>query len=289
MVAHHGGMKSSYIRDVVRRALAEDTGRGDVTTRALVPAGVRATADIVSREPVVVCGQAIAREVFRQVDRGVRYRARVRDGMRVGPGEAVARIEGPARALLTGERTALNFLQQLSGISTLTARFVALAGPKVRVLDTRKTTPGLRLMEKYAVRCGGGTNHRIGLFDRVLIKDNHRAFWAGHAGAPLADAVRAARRAYPKLTIEIEVDSPDELRDALEGRPDWVLLDNMSPVRLRECVRINRGRARLEASGGVSLKTLARIAATGVDAVSAGALTHSAPACDLSLEFMNHA
>ncbi|MBP7276373.1 MAG: carboxylating nicotinate-nucleotide diphosphorylase [Kiritimatiellae bacterium] len=281
-------MKAS-IREVIRRALAEDIGTGDVTTRALVPTGARATAEIVSRVPGVVCGQEIAREVFRQVDARVRYHALVRDGCRVADGTRVARIEGPARALLTGERTALNFLQQLGGIASLTACFVERAGPKVRVLDTRKTTPGLRELQKFAVRCGGGANHRIGLFDRVLIKDNHRSFWAGHSGATLADAVRAARRKYPKLVIEIEVDSPEELRDALEGQPDWVLLDNMPPARLRECVRINRGRACLEASGGITLSTIARIAATGVDAVSVGALTHSAPACDLSMEFMDHA
>ncbi len=271
---------------MIRQALAEDVGRGDATTLALVPARARARAVIVARESLVVCGQTVAQEVFRAVNPRLRYRALVRDGATAARGARIARIEGPARALLTGERTALNFLQQLSGVATLTSRFVKRAGSSVRVLDTRKTTPGLRLLEKYAVRCGGGTNHRIGLYDRILIKDNHRAFWSGQRGASLADAIRAARRKYPRLIIEVEVDSAAELRDALDARPDWVLLDNMSPSLLRECVRINRGRARLEASGGVTLNTIARIAATGVDAVSVGALTHSAPACDLSLEFL---
>ena len=189
--------------------------------------------------------------------------------------------------MLRAERVGLNLVQRLSGIATLTARYVeAVAGTNARVVDTRKTTPGLRALEKQAVRCGGGANHRFGLFDRVLIKDNHRAFWGGGERRPLADAVRAARAKYPRLLVEIEVESEADLRDALAARPDWVLLDNMPPALLRRCARLCRGVCHTEASGGITLDTVARVAATGVDAISVGALTHSAPAVDLSMEFM---
>ncbi|OQW96165.1 MAG: nicotinate-nucleotide diphosphorylase (carboxylating) [Verrucomicrobia bacterium A1] len=272
---------------MVRAALREDIGRGDATTRALVPAGARTRAAIVARNACVVCGTAVAREVFRQVDPRIRCTVKRRDGAEAVAGDTLVLLEGPARGVLTAERTALNFMQRMTGIATLTREFVRRAAPHgAAILDTRKTTPGLRTPEKYAVKCGGGTNHRFGLFDRVLIKDNHRAFWAGRQERSLADAVRAARARYPRLVVEIEVESEAELHDALEARPDWVLLDNMTPVRLRRCVKINAGRAKLEASGGVTLDTVARIAATGVDAISVGALTHSAPAADLSLEFL---
>ena len=267
------------------RVLAEDIGAGDATTEALVPPGAAAAARIVARTPCIVAGIPIARRLFARLDPEVRFTAGRSDGDAAGAGETVLRIEGHARAILTGERTALNLLQRLGGIATLTRRFVETAGPGVQVLDTRKTTPGLRWMEKYAVRCGGGANHRAGLYDRILIKDNHRAFWTRGDAVPLADAVRAARARHPGLPIEIEVESEAELDDALEGGPDWVLLDNMPTDRLRRCVVRTAGHARLEASGGVTLETVATIAATGVDAVSVGALTHSAPSVDLSLEF----
>ena len=282
-----GGARCPYLAALVRRALAEDVGPGDCTTDSLVPAKAAARARIVARGEGVVCGAAVAREVFRQVDPKVRCTVRIPDGAVAPAGGVLMELSGPARGILTGERTALNFLQRLGGIATLTRRYVGLAAPHgVQILDTRKTTPGLRQLEKFAVRCGGGTNHRIGLFDRVLIKDNHRAFWAAGAKRTLADAVRAARARHPRLVIEIEVESEAELRDALEAAPDWVLLDNMTPARLRRCVAIGRGRCKLEASGGITLATVARIAATGVDAMSVGALTHSAPALDLSLEFV---
>lgn len=275
------------ISSVVRAALREDVGRGDATTRALVPAGARTRAVIVARHACVVSGTAVAREVFRQVDPRIRCVVKRRDGAEAAAGDPLVLLHGPARGILTGERAALNFMQRMTGIATLTREFVRRAAPHgAAILDTRKTTPCLRAIEKYAVRCGGGTNHRFGLYDRVLIKDNHRAFWAGCRRRTLADAVRAARRRYPRLAVEIEVESEAELRDALDARPDWVLLDNMTPARLRRCVKINAGRARLEASGGVILATVARIAATGVDAISVGALTHSAAAADLSLEFL---
>jgi len=271
---------------LVRAALREDVGRGDATTRALVPEGARTRAAIVARQTCVVCGVDVAVETFRQTDPAIRCAVPAKDGATVRKGGVILDLRGPARGILTGERVALNFLQRLSGIATLTREFARRATPHgAAVLDTRKTTPGLRALEKYAVRCGGGTNHRFGLDDRVLIKDNHLAFWAGRRRRSLADAVRAARAVYPKLPVEIEVESEAELRDALEAEPDWILLDNMPPARLRRCVRIAAGRARLEASGGVTLATVAVIAATGVDAVSVGALTHSAPAADLSLEF----
>ena len=275
------------IARLVRMALAEDVGSGDATTRALVPAAARAKAVIVARHPCVVCGIAVAREVFRQADARIRCRAKIRDGAPATAGDVLLALDGPARALLTAERTALNFMQRMSGIATLTRRFVDRARRRgVRILDTRKTTPGLRILEKYAVKCGGGTNHRNGLFDRVLIKDNHRAFWAGGRRRPLADAVRAARAKYPRLLVEIEVESEAELRDALRARPDWVLLDNMPPALLRRCARLCSGVCKTEASGGVTLETVTRMAATGVHAISVGALTHSAPAVDLSMEFV---
>ncbi len=252
-----------------------------------MPPSARAAARIVARAPGVICGTDLARAVFRAVDSRIRCRIVLADGARAAAGAVVMELSGPARGLLTAERTALNILQRLSGIATLTRRFVEAVAPHpAAILDTRKTTPGMRALEKYAVRCGGGQNHRFGLFDRILIKDNHRAFWAGAARRSLADAVRAARARYPRLLIEIEVDSEAELRDALEGRPDWVLLDNMSPAHLRRCVRLCAGRARTEASGGVTLKNVRAVAATGVDAISVGALTHSAPALDLSMEFV---
>jgi nicotinate-nucleotide pyrophosphorylase (carboxylating) len=278
-------MKCPPCRETVQRALEEDLGEGDATSRALVPRPAMAEAAILARHACVVSGIAVAREVFRQVSPRVRVTALAKDGQSVRAGGILLCLRGPARALLAGERTALNFLQRMCGIATLTRAFVEQSGGRAAVLDTRKTTPGLRALEKYAVTCGGGRNHRFGLFDRVLIKDNHRALWARATPRPLADAVRTARKKYPRLKIEIEVENESELRDALDGRPDWVLLDNMTPARLRNCARICAGRARLEASGGVTLRTIRAIARSGVDAVSVGALTHSAPAADLSLEF----
>jgi len=195
-------------------------------------------------------------------------------------------LEGRARSILAAERVALNFLQRLSGIATLTRRFVEKAGPfGVQVLDTRKTAPTLRVLEKYAVLCGGGSNHRFGLFDRILIKDNHRAAWSRHGAGGLGGAVKEARARFPRHIIEIEVENEDELEQVLPAKPDWIMLDNMPPARLERCVALARGRCKIEASGGVTLDTIEAVARTGVDAVSIGALTHSAPAADFSLEF----
>ena len=268
----------SEIDDLVARALAEDVGSGDVTTAATVPADARAQALITQKAPGVVFGVDVAATVFRQLDPDVAIE-------RLGP-TGVWREDGPvmgvtgsARALLTGERTALNFLQRLSGVATLTARCVqAVEGTGAKVLDTRKTTPGLRLLEKAAVAAGGGTNHRIGLFDAILIKENH-AEMAGGVGA----AVAAARAYAPALPLEVECRDLREVDEALAAGAPKILLDNMTPAELKAAVEYIDGRASLEASGGFALETIREVACTGVDFVSVGALTHSAPALDLSL------
>lgn len=272
--------------DFIRRALTEDLGAaGDVTTQALVGADRCARAVIVARRDYVVAGGALAVRVLRALDAELTAEMHVADGGTVRPGQVLLTVAGRARAILTGERTALNLLQRLTGIATLTAQFVARARPYgVRILDTRKTTPLLRGLEKYAVACGGGTNHRRGLYDMILIKDNHRRLWARDGTMRLADAVRAARAAYPGLPVEVEVESEAELLDAMTAAPEWLLLDNMTPDQLKRCVALCARRCRLEASGGVTLETIEAVAASGVDAVSLGCLTHSAPAADLSLE-----
>jgi nicotinate-nucleotide pyrophosphorylase (carboxylating) len=266
------------VEDVVRRALEEDVGTGDVTTAATVPAGTRARARITQKAPGVVFGLEAAELVFRTLDPGVALpRCCVEGDWR--DGGRVLVLEGSAAAILTGERTALNLLQRLSGVATTTARHVAaVEGTRARILDTRKTTPGLRSLEKAAVAAGGGTNHRFGLYDAILIKENHAAM-AGGVGA----AVRQARAAAPTLLIEVECRTLAEVDEALDAGAPRLLLDNMDPVQLRAVVDRVAGRASLEASGGVTLETVREVAETGVDFVSVGALTHSAPALDLSL------
>lgn len=281
-IAEHAG-----VRDLIRRALEEDIGPGDVTTLSVIPESARGRAVILARATCVVAGVDVARAVFAEVEPRLTCQARVRDGSLAHPDEVLVTIEGPIRGILTGERTALNFMQRLTGIATRTRQFVEAVQPHdVRILDTRKTTPTLRVLEKYAVTCGGGTNHRMGLYDMVLIKDNHRRLWQQAGISNLAGAVEAARRKFPGVPVEVEVESEDELRDALRARPEWILLDNMTPERLARCVQVCDGQARLEASGGVTLDTVKAIAATGVDAISIGGLTHSAPAADLSLELV---
>ena len=269
---------------IVDLALAEDLGTGDVTTLATIPPDAQATATIVAKASGVVSGLPVAAAVFARVDGAIDVRPLTADGERVAPGDALADVAGPAAGILAGERVALNFLQRLSGVATETARYVeAIAGTAARVVDTRKTTPGLRALEKAAVRHGGGHNHRVGLADGVLIKDNHLAALGGPN--PVVRAVRLARdRAPHTLRIEIEVTSLDELREALDAGADVVLLDNMDLPELRDAVALSAGRALLEASGGVTLATVRAIAETGVDLISVGALTHSAPALDISLE-----
>jgi nicotinate-nucleotide pyrophosphorylase (carboxylating) len=264
--------------DVVARALAEDLGDGDVTTAATVPADTRADAVIRQKAPGVIYGLDVAERVFRSLDPEATFARAVPEGVWREDGE-VLRIQGRARALLSGERTALNFLQRLSGVATMAARAVrAIEGTNARILDTRKTTPGLRALEKAAVAAGGATNHRAGLYDAILIKENHSAL-AGGVGA----AVSRAREQAPDLPLEVECRDLAEVDEALAAGAPRLLLDNMSPAQLREAVAHVGGRAELEASGGVTLETLREVASTGVDFVSVGALTHSAPALDLSL------
>ncbi|MFM1769097.1 MAG: hypothetical protein RJA22_1626 [Verrucomicrobiota bacterium] len=271
---------------MVAAALAEDVGPGDATTLATVPESARAAGVLAAREPMTVCGMALAREVFRQLSPLVEFSVRAQDGSRVPAGAALARVSGPARALLTGERVALNFLQRLSGVATLTASYVAaVEGTGARILDTRKTTPGWRRLEKYAVACGGGRNHRFGLHDLILIKDNHLAALAGAAPNPIAAAVARARGAYPGLRVEVEADRLEQVRQAVDAGADIVLLDNMGPETVREAVQMAAGRAQTEASGGVTLQTVRGLAETGVDFISVGALTHSARAMDIGLDF----
>ncbi len=260
----------------IRAFLAEDVGDGDVTTEAIVPADARLEASLLLKEQGVVCGLAPAEEVFRALDPDVEFEQLVRDGT-AASGE-VARVSGNARALLTGERTALNLLGRLSGIATLTRRYVdAVAGTGATILDTRKTTPGLRELEKLAVLAGGGTNHRFGLYDAILIKDNHLRLGGG-----IAQSVESARRTG--LPVEVECESLDDVRDALAAGADSILLDNMSPAGLREAVLLIDGRAKTEASGGVTLDNVRSIAETGVDFISVGALTHGARSLDVSME-----
>jgi nicotinate-nucleotide pyrophosphorylase (carboxylating) len=271
--------------NAIRGALDEDIASGDATTLALVPEDCVVAAHILAKQDCVVSGGDVAAKVFDMLDEAVTTKVLIPDGEVAKVGDIILEIHGPARAILTGERTALNFMQRMAGISTIAAEFVRrVADYDCHILDTRKTTPGLRAFEKYAVLCGGGTNHRIGLFDKVMIKDNHRRLWRDGDGGDLAAAVLAARSRYPKLEIEIEVESLAELRNALEGEPEWVLLDNMSPAEMAECVELNAGRSKLEASGGITLKNVEAAAASGVDAISLGCLTHSAPSVDLSLE-----
>lgn len=266
-------------RDLIARALAEDLGRGDATSAAVIDEAQRARGVIQAKAPVVVAGLEVCAEVFRQCDPDAVFEVRWGDGAHCEAGDVVAVVTGRARALLTAERTALNVLQRLSGIATLTARFVAAAAGRITVLDTRKTTPTLRVLEKYAVRCGGGTNHRQRLDDAVLIKDNHKRLAGG-----VSTAVRRALAGAHGLSVEVEVETLAELDEALAAGATAVLLDNFTTYDMRLAVARVGGRARVEISGGVTLDRLPEIATTGADAVSVGALTHSAPAVDLSFE-----
>jgi nicotinate-nucleotide pyrophosphorylase (carboxylating) len=276
-------LSAAQLRARVRDALAEDCAFEDVTTIATVLKTRRARAQLVARQDGVVSGGAFAIEAFRQLDESTVIRIDAPDGTRVARGDTVLVISGHARPLLSAERVGLNFMQRLSGIATLTRRFVdAVAGCHTRILDTRKTTPGWRALEKYAVRCGGGTNHRMDLASSVLIKDNHLSALEGN----VARAVKRARdHAEEGASIQVECDSLDQVREAIEAKADMILLDNMSPAELRECVSLVNGRARLEASGGITLETVRAVAQTGVDFISVGALTHSAPAMNLALDF----
>lgn len=276
----------AYVSASVAAALAEDVGTGDLTAQ-LIPADRVSRATVITREDAVLCGTAWFDEVFRQVDPRVRVTWSASDGERVRADQQLCTLDGPARSLLTGERTALNFLQALSATATVTQRYVdAVAGTRCRILDTRKTIPGLRVAQKYAVRCGGGTNHRIGLFDAILIKENHIA-----AAGSIANAVSEARRLDSKVLLEVEVENLTQLREALDARVDRILLDNFSHDLMREAVRITRAqpksRTELEASGNMSLETLRAVSETGVDYISVGGLTKHVRAVDLSMRFVS--
>jgi nicotinate-nucleotide pyrophosphorylase (carboxylating) len=266
---------------VVDAALAEDVGSGDATTLALVPADARCRAELLLKEPGVVCGIPVAAAVFQALDPSVTVEATLEEGSAVSDVPAVvAVIEGPARAILSGERVALNLVGRLCGIASLTRRFAELTeGRPTRILDTRKTTPGLRALEKYAVRCGGGTNHRSGLYDGILIKDNHVRIAGG-----VAEALGALNGNGAGLPVEIEADTIEQVREAVDAGAPRILLDNMSPEQVREAVVEVAGRAELEASGGMSLATVRAYAGTGVDFISVGALTHYARSLNVSLE-----
>lgn len=275
----------SQIKKAVDAALAEDIGWGDVTTQALAPPGLSGKGVILAKEAGTLCGLPVAFHVFRAVDPSLSFTALLSDGSKVNPGDTCAAVAGSLASILMAERVALNFLQRLSGVASATARYVAeVAGTKATIVDTRKTTPGLRLLEKYAVRAGGGRNHRFHLGDGVLIKDNHLAALRA-AGRGIKDAVSLARCSVPHtLKIEIEVQDFDEAREALEAGADIILLDNMAVMEMRRVVEMTAGRALLEASGGMILDNVRAVAETGVDIISVGALTHSVKALDISLE-----
>jgi nicotinate-nucleotide pyrophosphorylase (carboxylating) len=271
--------------DPVDIALAEDVGSGDLTSLFFIPETRASKGRIFAKETSVVAGVETVRRVYQKLDERVELTILIRDGSRVEAGETVLEMSGPTRSILTGERVALNFIQRLSGIATLTAQFVkAVHGTGVTILDTRKTTPGLRAMEKAAVKAGGGQNHRMGLYDGVMVKDNHLL-----AKPELQEAILSIRRIHPDILIEVEADSFDQVRDFINLKGiDVLLLDNMSPDQLRTCVLLRRPGLKFEASGGVSLATVRQIAETGVDFISVGQLTHSARAIDFSLE-LGHA
>lgn len=269
----------SVYRDLIRRALAEDLGPGDLTTAAIVPESAETDGVLLAKAPLVVCGLPIAREVFEQCDSAVRFESAVEDGAFVTAGTVLGKVFGRASSMLAAERTALNVLQYLSGIATVTHRFVEAAGEHLTVLDTRKTAPGLRLLAKYAVRCGGGRNHRVGLFDGILIKDNHIRVAGG-----VAEAMRQVRAQGHRLPVEVEAQSLAQVDDALAASADIIMLDNLDDEATRLAIKRIAGRAKVELSGNMTVERVRRLADAGADFVSVGALTHSAPAADISLE-----
>jgi nicotinate-nucleotide pyrophosphorylase (carboxylating) len=271
---------------LISLALEEDLGNcGDVTSLAVIPADLVANARIIAKETLVCAGLEVAERIFRRLDPGCAWKAQGCDGDEAMPGNAVAEIRGNAIQLLTAERTALNILQRLSGIATVSRTYAReVEGTATRILDTRKTTPGWRNLEKYAVAVGGATNHRIGLFDRVLIKDNHRELAGLEGKGGILRSVRKARAAWPKLEIEVEADTVEEAAEAVEAGADHVLLDNMTDAQMAEALRLRRNGVRFEASGGITLERVRRIAELGVDFISVGAITHSVRSVDLSME-----
>ncbi len=279
-------LSEAEIRTAVKAALAEDIGSGDATSLATIPATTQFTVLMRAREELTVAGLAFAETAFRFLSKEVHIKRLARDGQTVKAGATLLRISGPARAILSAERVALNFVQRLSGVATLTAQYVAaIRGAKAQILDTRKTTPGWRRFEKFAVACGGGRNHRIGLFDLILIKDNHLAALRDAKPNAIAAAVARARKKFPQLKVEVEADTLSQVQQAVVAGADIILLDNMSNADLRRAVKLVNGRAKTEASGGVNLRAVRSIARTGVDFISVGALTHSARAVDIGLDY----
>ena len=282
-------MRLAAAKAAVRLALDEDLGTPwcDATSEALVDPRAMATGEIYAKgEGCIVAGATVARAVLKAVDSRVAVKVLRPDASSVKPGEPILSFRGRARSILAAERTALNFMQRMCATATLARRFVdATKRYGTLILDTRKTTPGLRVFEKYAVTCGGGTNHRFGMFDRILMKDNHRRLWRGGDPDALDQAVAAARKAFPKLAVEVEVERLRECASALRAKPEWIMLDNMSCADMRKCVRMCRGISKTEASGGITLDRAKEVAATGVTAISLGCLTHSAGSVDLSLEW----
>lgn len=278
-MAQHQRLDAAHYRDLVRRALAEDLGGGDITTNAIVGQNDRARGTFLAKSPCTLAGLDVALEVFAQLDASVVPEVHFHDGDECAAGVTIGQVTGSARSLLSGERTALNFLQHLSGIATLVRQFVRASGGRITILDTRKTTPTLRALEKYAVRLGGGTNHRMSLNDGVMIKDNHI-----RVGGGIANAVAQVRAFGAKPVVEVEVETLAQVDQALDAGADILLLDNMPIDDIREAVRRSRGRAKTEISGGVTLDRIPQLAATGADFISSGALTHSAPAIDISFD-----
>jgi len=273
------------IQNICRAALAEDIGSGDATTLAIVPENLIVTARLITREECICAGMQLAETIFNELDPQVSFESLVAEGQLCKPGEVMAEITGQAQALLTGERTALNYLQRLCGIATMANCYVAaVGGAKTKILDTRKTTPGWRELEKYAVKMGGAINHRFGLYDRIMIKDNHRALAQAIQPEPIISAVAKCRELYPDIEVEVEADTMQDVEDAVAAGADYILLDNMSNDEMAEAIKVVNGRSLLEASGGITLERIPSIAALGVDFISVGALTHSVKATDISLD-----
>lgn len=289
MRAFHSLQRRDYF-PLIALALAEDIGKGDATSLSIIPEKLRWEASLVAREDIVVAALSIAKDVFEKVDPKLHLTPKISDGQKAAAGCELMRVEGSARSILSAERTALNFLQKLCGIATLTRQYVcAIADFPTKILDTRKTTPGWRRLEKYAVACGGGSNHRMGLFDGIIVKDNHLAALSNETNSienPIENAVRQAKASFPFLKIEVEADSFEQAKRAVEAGADVILLDNMTPNALRECVAMIGKKAKTEASGGITLKSIQQIAEAGVDYISIGALTHSARSVDLSLDIV---
>ncbi|NLZ60607.1 MAG: carboxylating nicotinate-nucleotide diphosphorylase [Lentisphaerae bacterium] len=278
-------LPKEYLQTICQQAIAEDVATGDATTLAIVPPNLHTSAEFVNRQQCVCAGMPLLEILFKELCSDLELDCLVEEGQLCEPGTVMAKVEGNARAILTGERTALNFLQRLCGIATLTRKYVlSLGESNCKVLDTRKTTPGMRLLEKYAVKMGGGQNHRIGLYDRIMIKDNHRELAKLLGPDSISLAVKACREKYPELEIEVEADNLDEVKAAAEAGVEYILLDNMSAQTMLEAIEIIAGRAKTEASGNITLQRMPSLSRLGLDFVSIGALTHSAPAIDIGLD-----